>query len=208
MLCKQPRDDLQLVVLYAAETIEEAEAANIKLCGKFFRQYLDPLSIPFQRRAVEASLSSRTAQKRVAPKRGQSCRGAVAAAFHRQVHTRWGFKGARTAGKPSSNRSAGRLHKAFRWIGRWYREMGGGRAFFGANGISVLILDSEGVREGIMGEIMVTSRRGNSGWECLGARPCVCARARARVCVRACVRLRAFVYVRGHIKEGTCLVRS
>eukprot|EP00667_Euglena_gracilis_P000117 EG_transcript_117 len=81
----QARDDLQLVVLFAADTVEEAEAANIKLCGRFFRQYLDPLSIPFQRHAVEASLSAHTAAKKGLNKRSTTCRGAVATAFHKQV---------------------------------------------------------------------------------------------------------------------------
>lgn len=56
----QTRRSLDLVVVVAQGTIEEAEGANIKLCGHFFRQYLDPLAVPFQERAVEASLQAAT----------------------------------------------------------------------------------------------------------------------------------------------------
>eukprot|EP01063_Lacrimia_lanifica_P021430 TRINITY_DN2875_c1_g1_i1.p1 TRINITY_DN2875_c1_g1~~TRINITY_DN2875_c1_g1_i1.p1 ORF type:complete len:2080 (+),score=730.03 TRINITY_DN2875_c1_g1_i1:59-6298(+) len=50
--------DLRLHVVYAAGTVEEVEAANLRLCGAFFRQYIDPLSRLFQEKAVEASLAA------------------------------------------------------------------------------------------------------------------------------------------------------
>lgn len=54
----QPKKNLILVVLFASETIEEAEAANIRLCGAFFRQWLDPLSKTFQEKALSASIAA------------------------------------------------------------------------------------------------------------------------------------------------------
>lgn len=54
----QSRSKLDLVVVAASETVEEAEMANIRLCGHFFRQYLDPLAVTFQERAVEAQLQA------------------------------------------------------------------------------------------------------------------------------------------------------
>jgi len=54
----QSRQNLELVVVVAEGTVEEAEAANVRLCGQFFRQYLDPLAKTFQERAVEAVLAS------------------------------------------------------------------------------------------------------------------------------------------------------
>ena len=44
---------LELVVCYAANTVEELEYLNIKKCGSFFRQYLDPLSLPFVQAALD-----------------------------------------------------------------------------------------------------------------------------------------------------------
>jgi len=38
---------LILDILFAKDTIEEAEAANIRLCGRFMKQYLNPLSEEF-----------------------------------------------------------------------------------------------------------------------------------------------------------------
>jgi len=46
--------NLLLSVVVAHDTIEEAEAANIRICGSFFRQYLDPLSRTFQERAMSS----------------------------------------------------------------------------------------------------------------------------------------------------------
>ena len=43
-------------MLFAEDTVEEAECANVRLCGTFFRQWIDPLSLPFARHAVDASL--------------------------------------------------------------------------------------------------------------------------------------------------------
>ena len=54
----QAKKTLILVVLFASETIEEAEAANIRLCGAFFRQWLDPLSKTFQDKALSASIAA------------------------------------------------------------------------------------------------------------------------------------------------------
>mmetsp|Transcript_19002 Transcript_19002/g.58553 ORF Transcript_19002/g.58553 Transcript_19002/m.58553 type:complete len:754 (+) Transcript_19002:3-2264(+) len=62
----QTRNALELVVLVAEATVEEAEAANIRLCGQFFRQYLDPLAKTFQERAVEAVLAAESSQASVA----------------------------------------------------------------------------------------------------------------------------------------------
>ena len=74
-------------MLYAAGTVEEAEAANIRLCGAFFRQYLDPLASPFVERAVAAALHVGAAAR--APAAGAAaarvCRGAVAGEFRRRV---------------------------------------------------------------------------------------------------------------------------
>ncbi|KAJ9465403.1 putative helicase [Diplonema papillatum] len=56
----QEAKTLVLTVIYAENTVEEAEAANIRLCGAFFRQYIDPLSRLFHERAVEASVSALT----------------------------------------------------------------------------------------------------------------------------------------------------
>lgn len=54
----QPRDELELVVVLAANTVEEAEAANIRLCGTFFRHYISPHSREFELHAIDASFSS------------------------------------------------------------------------------------------------------------------------------------------------------
>jgi DNA-3-methyladenine glycosylase II len=86
----QARTQLQLVVLYAAGTVEEAEAANIKLCGSFFRQYLDPLSVSFHEGVAEATVfvqqQGQQGEKKGAV-RGGSCRGLLAQAFHRQLRS-------------------------------------------------------------------------------------------------------------------------
>eukprot|EP01059_Diplonema_ambulator_P010453 TRINITY_DN204_c0_g1_i5.p1 TRINITY_DN204_c0_g1~~TRINITY_DN204_c0_g1_i5.p1 ORF type:complete len:894 (+),score=282.64 TRINITY_DN204_c0_g1_i5:2604-5285(+) len=85
----QKTKELVLNIIYAEGTIEEVEAANIRLCGAFFRQYIDPLGRLFQERAVEASL---TAFKHVKPRKGaaggskSSISGAVAEAFHQQIN--------------------------------------------------------------------------------------------------------------------------
>ena len=64
----QVAKELVLCIVYARDTVEEVEAANIRLCGAFFRQYLDPLSRLFQEKAVEASMSAR--EKHVQPRKG------------------------------------------------------------------------------------------------------------------------------------------
>lgn len=50
----QPRHDLELHVLMAEATVEEAEAANIKLCGSFFRTHIAPHSRKFEALAIDA----------------------------------------------------------------------------------------------------------------------------------------------------------
>eukprot|EP01065_Artemidia_motanka_P016194 TRINITY_DN19919_c0_g1_i1.p1 TRINITY_DN19919_c0_g1~~TRINITY_DN19919_c0_g1_i1.p1 ORF type:complete len:1957 (+),score=523.13 TRINITY_DN19919_c0_g1_i1:51-5873(+) len=80
----QSRRDLILVVLFAQGTVEEAEAANIRLCGAFFRQYLCPLSRPFAERAVNAAISAHGDTK-VPFRRGAQLNTAVAKAFRRSL---------------------------------------------------------------------------------------------------------------------------
>ena len=79
----QESQQLELVVVLAKGTVEEAEAGNIRLCGAFFRQYLDPLSKSFQARAIEAS---RKVQGRDSPRGKSSGRSpAITAHCHGQV---------------------------------------------------------------------------------------------------------------------------
>lgn len=85
----QTKNNLILSVLFASETIEEAEAANIKLCGAFFRQWLDPLSKKFQEISIEASFA---AARKIPPgaasapsARKTKPTGQVAAAFQIQL---------------------------------------------------------------------------------------------------------------------------
>ena len=79
----QETKNLTLVVLYAENTIEEAEAANIRLCGSFFRQYIDPLSRSFQECAIEASAMA-SSSNFVKPRRG-AMGGQIAAAFRKHL---------------------------------------------------------------------------------------------------------------------------
>ena len=86
----QAKNKLLLTVLYAAGTLEEAEAANIRLCGAFFRQWLDPLSSTFQERAIAASIAAArralpAGAAASAPQRRPRASGAVAAAFQLQL---------------------------------------------------------------------------------------------------------------------------
>ncbi|ETO28268.1 hypothetical protein RFI_08864, partial [Reticulomyxa filosa] len=54
----QKRDELILKILFADNTIEEAEASNIRMCGQFIRQYLDPLSETFANMVLEQGIQS------------------------------------------------------------------------------------------------------------------------------------------------------
>ncbi|GBG27498.1 DNA-3-methyladenine glycosylase 1 [Hondaea fermentalgiana] len=80
---------LLLTIVVAHDTIEEAEAANIRICGSFFRQYLDPLSRTFQERAMSSAESVFDAQRATAsnpqessprPARGKAKRSSVSTA--------------------------------------------------------------------------------------------------------------------------------
>lgn len=53
----QREKKLILVVLMAQHTIEEAQAANIHLCGNFFRNYLAPVARRFEEVSLEAALA-------------------------------------------------------------------------------------------------------------------------------------------------------
>lgn len=53
----QREKSLLLVVLMAQHTIEEAQAANIQLCGSFFRNYLAPVARRFEEVSLEAALA-------------------------------------------------------------------------------------------------------------------------------------------------------
>jgi 3-methyladenine DNA glycosylase/8-oxoguanine DNA glycosylase len=77
----QALKDLELVVLMAASTVEEAEAANIRLCGSFFRHYIAPHSRQFEQIAIDASLSSSTNSKQ----KGKASKVSVHAAFRKGV---------------------------------------------------------------------------------------------------------------------------
>eukprot|EP01043_Picozoa_sp_COSAG02_P017069 COSAG02_NODE_766_length_17389_cov_29.287045_1_plen_1976_part_00 len=85
----QTKTNLCLVVLFASETIEEAEASNIKLCGAFFRQWLDPLSKKFQEISIEASIAAVRKKSveggSVPTTRKVKVTGRVAEAFHMQL---------------------------------------------------------------------------------------------------------------------------
>eukprot|EP01052_Picozoa_sp_SAG31_P002951 SAG31_NODE_108_length_24741_cov_6.933041_3_plen_2073_part_00 len=98
----QKQGSLSLTVLYCAGTVEEAEAANVRLCGAFFRQFLDPLSRTFQEAAMAASVSAmqklastassnHTQQKDAAPaacgQRKNRPGGTVASAFVLQLRS-------------------------------------------------------------------------------------------------------------------------
>ena len=43
--------------------VEEAEAANIRLCGRFFRQWIDPHSRSFEIHALGASVAAATSKQ-------------------------------------------------------------------------------------------------------------------------------------------------
>ena len=85
----QASKQLELVVVLAKDTVEEAEAGNIRLCGAFFRQYLDPLSKSFQARAIEAfrqaQVQRRSTSKTRSAKTGLAltahCQGKIAKAY-------------------------------------------------------------------------------------------------------------------------------
>lgn len=77
----QRRHELELVVLMAASTVEEAEAANIRLCGSFFRHYISPHSRQFELLAIDASLSSATNKN----EKGKTSKASVQAAFRKGV---------------------------------------------------------------------------------------------------------------------------
>ena len=51
----QEQQTLLLVVVLAEDTVEEAEVANIHLCGRFVSQYLHPLSEQFQSAALHGA---------------------------------------------------------------------------------------------------------------------------------------------------------
>ena len=65
----------------AASTVEEAEAANIRLCGSFFRHYIAPHSRQFELLAIDASLSSATNTN----EKGKTRKASVQAAFRKGV---------------------------------------------------------------------------------------------------------------------------
>jgi len=56
----QPRNDLELYILMAENTVEEVEAANIKLCGSFFRMHIAPHSTKYESVAVDALVTGKT----------------------------------------------------------------------------------------------------------------------------------------------------
>jgi len=49
----QIKDKLLLHIVFAEGTVEESEAANVRICGRFVRQYLNPLSEQFCQMALE-----------------------------------------------------------------------------------------------------------------------------------------------------------
>eukprot|EP00466_Bigelowiella_natans_P013725 jgi/Bigna1/141595/aug1.63_g16303 len=49
----QKHTKLLLRIIYAAGTVEDVEAANVRVCGRFVRQYLNPLSEQFCQLALE-----------------------------------------------------------------------------------------------------------------------------------------------------------
>jgi hypothetical protein len=77
----QRRHELELLVLMAASTVEEAEAANIRLCGSFFRHYIAPHSRQFELLAIDASLSSAINTN----EKGKTSKASVQAAFRKGV---------------------------------------------------------------------------------------------------------------------------
>ena len=79
----QARKDLDLIVLMAQGTVEEAEAANIRLCGTFFRHYISPHSRQFEQIAIDANMvkvSSSNGGKAGVPR---GSRGSVQSAFRK-----------------------------------------------------------------------------------------------------------------------------
>jgi len=83
----QVKKNLALTVVVAHNTIEEAEAANVRLCGAFFRAYLDPLSCTFQERALVSSIEAKVEKNDTSVKHHFSSRyqGAIAQAFRSKL---------------------------------------------------------------------------------------------------------------------------
>jgi len=54
----QKKKRLILKILFVENTVEEAEASNIRICGQFVRQYLDPLSETFATMVLEHGIQS------------------------------------------------------------------------------------------------------------------------------------------------------
>jgi len=76
------RTDLVLKILYAEGTVEEAEAGNVRLCGRFVREWIWPLSEVFQEAAGGAALEAYLQKDSSnAKKRKKHTLGAVAQAF-------------------------------------------------------------------------------------------------------------------------------
>mmetsp|Transcript_6167 Transcript_6167/g.14874 ORF Transcript_6167/g.14874 Transcript_6167/m.14874 type:complete len:234 (-) Transcript_6167:40-741(-) len=49
----QKQEELHLHIVYAENTIEAVEAANVRICGRFVMQYLNPLSEQFCQAALD-----------------------------------------------------------------------------------------------------------------------------------------------------------
>ena len=79
----QKRNELDLIVLMAEGTVEEAEAANIRLCGTFFRHYISPHSRQFEQIAIDANLSTATAGSSRATNPSSKSRSSVQSAFRK-----------------------------------------------------------------------------------------------------------------------------
>ena len=105
----QRHSRLSLTLVYAQDTVEELEAANIKICGSFFRQYLDPLSETFQQHVVDASLATAGPGTSASSSKNQRL-GALGQAYLRRVRTLEGLLSGNdsSAGPVSTRGSPGR----------------------------------------------------------------------------------------------------
>jgi 3-methyladenine DNA glycosylase/8-oxoguanine DNA glycosylase len=80
----QTQSELKLVIVFAQATIEEAEAANIRLAGSFFRTYLAPKATKYKEALLQVDLAAMVAVHGGGEKRGahRPKAGAVRDAWH------------------------------------------------------------------------------------------------------------------------------
>ena len=86
----QTRSELKLVIVFAQATIEEAEFANIRLAGSFFRTYLAPKATKYKEALLQVDLAAMVAVHGGGENRGakRPKAGAVRDAWHTALEER------------------------------------------------------------------------------------------------------------------------